>query len=166
MGAENHKAVDTYLRGLAKRKKFSKIILIGDLNLNEISWSENSSSNEVQNDFIDTFNDLNFDQLIETSTHINGQILDVQSTSCPEFISDINTKEENEVCKSDHMAIEFSLNVKPIVATCALYAVLNANALYARNTRKEKCVGSAFIYLRNLGRIGKKFKLVNWSSNL
>ena len=30
--AYNHKAVDTYLRGIAKRKKFSKIILIGDLN--------------------------------------------------------------------------------------------------------------------------------------
>ena len=36
LGAENHREVDKYLRGLAKRKKFSKIILIGDLNLDKI----------------------------------------------------------------------------------------------------------------------------------
>ena len=110
--ANNHKAVDTYLKGIAKRKKFSKIILIGDLNLDEISWSENSSSNELQRDFIDTFDDLNFDQLIQGPTHIKGKTLDVLLTSCPELISDISIKEENVFCKSDHFAIEFSLNVK------------------------------------------------------
>ena len=31
--AENHRAVDKYLRGIANRRKFSKVILIGDLNL-------------------------------------------------------------------------------------------------------------------------------------
>ena len=112
MEAYNHKAVDTYLRGIAKRKKFSKIILIGDLNLDEVSWSDNSSSNELQSDFIDTFDDLNFDQLIQGPTHIKGKTLDVLLTSCPELISDISIKEENVFCKSDHFAIEFSLNVK------------------------------------------------------
>ena len=93
-------------------KKFGKLVLIGDLNLNEISWKENSSSNALQNDFLGTFSDLNFDQLIVTPIHINGKILDVLLTPCPDLISNISVKEENEICKSDHMAINFLLDVK------------------------------------------------------
>ena len=111
-GAENHREIDTYLRAIAKRKKFSKIILIGDLNLNEISWPDNSTSNELESNFLDTFNDLNFDQLILHPTHVKGNILDLLLTSCPELISDIRVLNENEICKSDHFAIEFSLDIK------------------------------------------------------
>lgn len=58
--AENHRAVDKYLRGIANRRKFSKVILIGDLNLDEVSWTDGSTSNDLQSDFLDTFDDLNF----------------------------------------------------------------------------------------------------------
>ena len=75
LGAENHMAIDSYLRTIAKRKKYSKIIFIGDLNLNKVSWSNQISSCKIQQSFLDTFNDLNFDQLVEKPTHINGGIL-------------------------------------------------------------------------------------------
>ena len=37
LGAENHRAVDSYLRDILKRKKCNKFVLIGDLNLNKVS---------------------------------------------------------------------------------------------------------------------------------
>ena len=112
MGDEKHRVVYNYLRNIAKRKKFSKIILIGDLNLNQVSWPEGVTTCKKQSNFLDTFGDLNFDQLIEKSTHINDKILDVLLTNCPDLISNIDIKQENEICKSDHFAIEFDIDIK------------------------------------------------------
>ena len=66
----------------------------------------------LQNDFLETFSDLGFDQLIDTPTHKGGNILDILLASSPELISSIDVKGENEVCKSDHFAIEFLLDIK------------------------------------------------------
>ena len=65
LGAENHSAVDNYLRNISKMKKYSKIVLIGDLNLNKVDWSDNVTSSTLQEKFLYTFNDVNFDQLID-----------------------------------------------------------------------------------------------------
>ena len=111
LGAENHRVVDSYLRNLSKRKKYSKIILIGDLNLNKVSWPENSSTSNIQEKFLDTFNDLNFDQLINKPTHYKGNILDVILTNAPQIISDIDVKRRYEICTSDHFGIEFTLDI-------------------------------------------------------
>ena len=79
--AENHRVVDSYLRNLSKRKKYSKIVLIGDLNLNKVSWPEGITTNSLQEKFLDTFNDLNFDQLIDKPTHNKGKTLDLLLTN-------------------------------------------------------------------------------------
>ena len=42
-----------------KNKKYSKIILIGDLNLNKVSWPEGVTTCSLQNEFLDTFLDIN-----------------------------------------------------------------------------------------------------------
>ena len=76
-----------------------------------MSWPSGTTNNENQNDFLDTFNDLNFEQLVKTPTHVQGGMLDLLLTNCPEIISNINIKGENEVCKSDHFAIEFVLDI-------------------------------------------------------
>ena len=84
--------MDSYLRNLAKRKKHCKIILIGDLNLNKVLWPSSTTSCKLQQLFLDTFSDLNFDQLVEKPTHVNGKILDVLLTNSPEIISNIDIR--------------------------------------------------------------------------
>ena len=111
LGSENHRVVDSYLRNLSKRKKYSKIVLIGDLNLNKVSWSENISTSNFQEKFLDTFNDLNFDQLIDKPTHYKGNTLDVLLTNSPQLISNIDIKSRYEICTSDHYGIEFTLDI-------------------------------------------------------
>ena len=60
---------------------------------------------------METFNELNLNQLINKPTHNKDGILDMLLTNSPEIISNIDIKGENEVCKSDHFGIEFLLNV-------------------------------------------------------
>ena len=108
LGAENHRAIDSYLKSLVQMKKYSKIILIGDINLNQVNWPDVSTSNSIQSNFLDTFSDINFEQLIKSPTHSDGRILDLLLTTAPEIISDIFVSDVNEVCKSDHFAIKFS----------------------------------------------------------
>ena len=112
LGAANHRAVDNYLREIMKRKKINKVVLTGDLNLNQVSWQDNSTTSKLQNKFIQTFNDLNLEQLINQPTHKNGNILDILLTNSPEIISDIEVTEENEICKSDHFGILFFVDIK------------------------------------------------------
>ena len=111
LGAGNHRAVDSYLRNLAMRKKYSNIILIGDINLNQVTWALTGNiTSKIQGEFLETFDDLNFDQLIETPTHKEGKILELLLTNSPQIISNIVVKSCDEVCKSDHFAIEFILD--------------------------------------------------------
>ena len=112
LGTENHSAVDNYLRNLAKRKKYSSIILIGDINLNQVSWPVNSNTtNRIQKEFLETFDDLNLDQLIVSPTHIGGGTLDLLLTNTPQIISNINVDSHNDFCKSDHFPVRFLLDV-------------------------------------------------------
>ena len=111
LGVENHRAVDSYLRSLAKCRKYNKIVLIGDLNLNKVSWPGGTTSSGIQNAFLDTFDDVNLDQLIDKPTHINGKTLDLLLTNSPQIISKVDVKPIGEFCKSDHSAIDFLLDI-------------------------------------------------------
>ena len=111
LGAENHRVVDSYLRNLTKRKKYSKIILIGDLNLNKVCWSDNTTSVNIQEKFLNTFDDLNLDQLIDAPTHIKGNTLDILLTNSTNLISNIFVQGKNEICDSTHFGIEFDINI-------------------------------------------------------
>ena len=84
LGDENHRAVDTYLRCILRRKKCSKFVLIGDLNLNKVSWPSGTTTCQTQNLFLETFNELNLYQLINKPTHNKDGILDMLLTNSPE----------------------------------------------------------------------------------
>ena len=59
LGAENHRAVDSYLRNLAMRKKYSNIILIGDINLNQVTWPLSGNiTSRIQGEFLETFDGM------------------------------------------------------------------------------------------------------------
>ena len=79
--------------------------------MNKVSWPSGTTSSGIQNDFLDTFNDLNFDQLIHKPTHKDDAILDLLLTNSPQIISNIDIRPIDDFCKSDHCAIEFLLDI-------------------------------------------------------
>ena len=73
---ENHAQIDSYLKKLVTHKNIGKITLVGDLNLRGIKWPEAVSTCELENKFLNIFNDIGFTQLVNNATHDDGRILD------------------------------------------------------------------------------------------
>ena len=110
---ENHVEIDNYLKKIAKIKNISKHVLLGDFNLNKTVWPEGVSSSKLEGKFLNTFQDIGFSQLINVPTHDEGRTLDLLLSNSPNFVSDINVLEQNQVCNSDHFAITFSIELSP-----------------------------------------------------
>ena len=102
--------VDKYYKNLAK--KYSKLIIIGDLNFPNIkSWDMDTpqSLSEVENKYIELFHDLGVDASINIPTHKGGNILDQLLTNQPGIIRDIKI-EPNLICQSDHFSVTFNVH--------------------------------------------------------
>jgi len=128
-------------------KKYSKIILLGDINLFTVNWPDTSTSNTIHGNFIETFSDINFEQLITKPTHIGGRILDLLLTTAPEIISDIFVRDKDVVCTSDHFAIEFLININI--------------------GRKKSSKRKLFNFKKpNWDDLNNKLRLVNWNAIL
>ena len=59
--------------------------------------------------FIDLFDELGMQQMIEVPTHEQGNALDLCFVSNSSFIRNINVLTKNEICSSDHFGITFEL---------------------------------------------------------
>ena len=73
LGIVNHDSIAESFRSLFKSKKPKKIFVMGDFNLNSISWPIHDNSdihNPIDKRFVDTFNELCFSQCITSPTHI------------------------------------------------------------------------------------------------
>ena len=89
--------------------KYNKIIIIGDLNLCSVKdWDNPQSPSSLESSYIDLFNDLGFKCLINSSTHKDGNILDLVLTNQPGLIRNIDI-EEDLICPSDHSSITFKI---------------------------------------------------------
>ena len=68
-------------------KNIAKITLVGDLNLNGVSWPEGLTKVGIENKFLNTFDDVGFKQLVKGPTHRLGRTLDLNLnnfyTLCP-----------------------------------------------------------------------------------
>ena len=51
-------------------------------------------------------------QLINESTHIKANILDILLTNLEQFINNITVSNSKVLCKSDHYTIKFNINLK------------------------------------------------------
>ena len=101
-------AVEQYFRILLE--KYRKFVLIGDLNLSSVDdWEIPYSSCALENLYIDMFNDLGLNCLINSPTHRNGNVLDLLLTNQPGIIKNIAI-EPDLMCQSDHYGISFKLN--------------------------------------------------------
>ena len=109
LGVENLLEVDRHLKSIALSNSVHRHILIGDLNLNKTSWPEGQSTCSTETGFIELFNDLGFDQLINIPTHKDGKSLDLLMCNQPEMITNIEVLPRYAICNSDHFGIKFSI---------------------------------------------------------
>ena len=118
LGMGNFYEVEKHLRSISNTKKYKRHLFVGDLNLSHIDWAENTSSSEIEQKYIDLFNDLGMQQIVEEPTHEQGNLLDVVYVSVTNFIKNLHILSKNEICSSDHFGITFELSgkVKPKIS--------------------------------------------------
>ena len=112
LGAENFYEVNRHLRSLIKSKPNANHIFMGDINLSKTTWPTGNSCCTTEKLFIDLFQDINFEQLITCPTHKDGKTLDLLLTNNQSIISDLDVNSPDTPCTSDHMSIQFKLNLK------------------------------------------------------
>ena len=111
LGADNHSSVSQYLHTIRRRRNVQNLTLVGDLNLPHACWENSSSPLQVEQNFIDTFNDLSLKQLVTVPTHIKGNILDYILTDKPELVTNLFVDDKHCPCGSDHFPIFFKLGL-------------------------------------------------------
>ena len=114
LGVANHNLVEKYLTTIRRCRNVKAIFLIGDLNLPNADWQNLVSSDLTEQSFIDTFNNLSLEQLIEIPTHIKGNVLDIFATDSPQRISNLTVISDIPICSSDHLPIEFKLTLNAL----------------------------------------------------
>ena len=103
--------IDKHLRSIDKRKDISKYILIGDFNLEGVSWPDGTTTSGLENKFLGSFSYLNLAQFIDKPTHQLGNTLDLLLCDSPQILSNIHVQEQYEICNSDHFGISFNVNL-------------------------------------------------------
>ena len=112
LGIDNFDSLDKYLKDIHLNYKNYKHIIVGDLNLSEVDWDEQSTNCALQRKFLDTFHDLGMKQYITGKTHQNGNTLDLLFTNNEKIMSNIIISDSNNICKSDHYSISFRINMR------------------------------------------------------
>ena len=80
---------ERYYIELCRRVK--DIILIGDLNLSTVrDWSSPVAENELEDMYVNLFNDLGLVSLVNTSTHRGGNTLDLILTNRPNLVCNVS----------------------------------------------------------------------------
>ena len=86
-------------------------ILIGDINLPGIDW-KSATSDRKGRDLLDTVLEEGVDQMVEFSTHVRGNILDLLLTNCPQRI--LSIKDVGRLGNSDHSMLLAEVETTPI----------------------------------------------------
>ncbi|MCP4456463.1 MAG: hypothetical protein GY816_00305, partial [Cytophagales bacterium] len=134
LGTVNHDKIVSALRVLLKRRKLSKIFVIGDLNLHGVSWDNLRSSLPIEQLFVDSFIDLGLAQCVMDPTHQKGNTLDILLTNSEASIDDLKVLDHDSICKSDHFPINFKIKVKickkkPVKRICYNFKTANWDGL-------------------------------------
>lgn len=102
----------TFLSDIMQSK--GNVVIMGDFNVPDIRWPTLSSDTDFSTQLCDLIFQYNFTQLIESPTHVQGNILDLVITNSEEVVSDISVhKEESPLIKSDHYLVGFKVTSSP-----------------------------------------------------
>ena len=109
LGSQNHDNIKRYLSQIRTRRGTNNIVIVGDFNMRDTDWNTHHSPNSTEVLFLNTFSDLGFTQLIDSPTHIKGNLLDILVTNKPQIISDQIVNDNFLPCKSDHFPVSFCI---------------------------------------------------------
>ena len=76
VGTSGLRTMTKLIHILAKLKKFSNYVVVGDFNLYGVSWLSGVTTEALENKFLETFSDIGLAKLIEKPTHNQGRTLD------------------------------------------------------------------------------------------
>ena len=107
LGIPNCKEILEVLGKLSRKKMLRKFIVIGDFNLNGVTWATGSCKTSIEREFINGFANLGFLQCINEPTHKKGNTLDILLTKSFSYIKDLKIIDTERYCISDHLAITF-----------------------------------------------------------
>ncbi len=83
------------------------VILLGDFNLPDVNWSTGETSRRAR-DFVDAVDDAMMEQLVDFSTQVRGNTLDLILTNIPERVLEV--VEQGRLANSDHDMISFKIS--------------------------------------------------------
>ena len=112
LGLVNYDKIIGSLQCLVRRRKLSKIYVLGDFNLHDVSWDALTSNIPIEQSFIDSFVDLGLAQCIKQATHQKGNILDILLTNSETSIGGLSVLDKDSICRSDHFPIIFDIKLK------------------------------------------------------
>ncbi len=126
LGQVNFDRVESYLQTIYRRRGIDQVLLVGDINLAQTDWTIGESNCNIEQSFIDLFDDLSFTQVIKEQTHSKGNILDILLSTQSETITNLKVHDNMYMCKADHCPITFTVksNVKYRKATNLLSTIL------------------------------------------
>ena len=109
LGQENFDRVESYLQTVFRRRGIDQVILVGDINLAQTDWTIGESNCNIEQSFVDLFDDLSFTQVIKERTHSKGNMLDILLSTQPETITNLKVHDNMYLCKADHCPITFTV---------------------------------------------------------
>ena len=115
LGEINHRSIVESLRSFYSGRTHRNIFIVGDLNLNSVTWplsDANNSANRLDKMFLDSFFELGLEQLINDPTHVKGRVLDLLLTNNSSLVRNSKVLNNEVICKSDHYPITFSIACK------------------------------------------------------
>ena len=102
-----HRTSNIFLKHLTDSDEH--LVIVGDFNLPDVSWSSLTGSTLVSNLFCDFVFESNLTQLINCPTHIKGNTLDILLTNNDSLIRNLSVTESSPLLPFDHHKICFSI---------------------------------------------------------
>ena len=104
--AEYHSDLVNYLNTISAQS--APVLLLGDFNSPDINWSTLAGSSTASTNFCEFTFESNLVQLVDSPTHICGNILDLVLTSSSEHVTNLLVHPPDYQCvTSDHYLISY-----------------------------------------------------------
>ena len=87
--------IEKHLQSIRAIRKYKRHVFLGDLNLSHVVWPEGNTSFEIEQKFVDLFNDLGMQQIVNEPTHDHGNILDLVYESAHSLIKNLRVLAKN-----------------------------------------------------------------------
>lgn len=103
-----HSCLRNYLTHLASIS--TNVIFMGDFNYPDVSWDRLVGCTQASHLFCDLVFDLNLHQLVNVSTHVQGNTLDLVVTNSHHLITSLTvTQDTRYFLKTDHFLVSFNI---------------------------------------------------------